>query len=151
MTALSTLDDSESRAQIDPKMMRSLIAAIPDHIEDAARAVENLSLPAAAGKPATASIVITGLGGSAISGDLARAVAGNAVKFPLIVNRDYDLPPFVNASTLVIACSYSGNTEETLSVYGQAKVAGADIVCITSGGFLAELAGRDSFPAVSLP
>ena len=144
------LDDSELRARIDPKKMWSLITAFPDHIDDAALAVESLSLPEATGKPATASIVITGLGGSAISGDLARTIAGNVVKLPIIVNRDYDLPPFVNASTLVIACSYSGNTEETLSVYDQAKASGAEVVCITSGGLLADLAKRDSFPVVSL-
>jgi len=148
---LSVLNDAEPRTQIDPKAMWSLIADFPDHIEAAARAAEKISLPQAAGKPAAASIVITGLGGSAIGGDLARAAAGSAIKLPLIVNRDYDLPSFANASTLVIACSYSGNTEETLSVYAQAKAAGADIVCITSGGLLADLAERDSFPVVSLP
>jgi glucose/mannose-6-phosphate isomerase len=151
MSALSVLNDVELRAQIDPESMWSLIAALPDHIETAARAVENLSLPSAPGKSAAASLVITGLGGSAISGDLVRAAAGDAIKLPLTVNRDYDLPPFVNASTLVIACSYSGNTEETLSAYAQAKAAGADIVCVTSGGLLADLARQDSFPAVSLP
>ena len=150
-TVLSVLDDAELRVQNDPKEMRSLIAALPDHIEAAAIAVENLSLPSSSGTSAPASLVITGLGGSAISGDLARAAAGNAIKIPLFVNRDYSLPSFVNTSTLVIACSYSGNTEETLSVYAQAKAVGADIVCITSGGLLAELAGRDSFPVVPLP
>jgi glucose/mannose-6-phosphate isomerase len=148
--SLSILDDAELRMQIDPHEMRSLIAAFPDHIADAARAMENLSLPSS-GMSAAASLVIAGLGGSAISGDLARDAAGDAIKIPLIVNRDYDLPAFVNASTLVIACSYSGNTEETLSVYALAKAAGADVVCITSGGLLAEQAGVDSFPVVSLP
>ena len=148
---MSILDAAELLEQIDPRAMRSLIAAFPDHIEAAAMVVENLFLPPQAGAPEISSIVITGLGGSAISGDLARAIAGNAIKHPLIVNRDYDLPPFVNASTLVIACSYSGNTEETLSAYNQAKAAGAQIVCITSGGLLAKFAAEDSFPAVSLP
>jgi len=147
-TTLSLLDDADLRTRIDPKEMRELIASFPDHIEAADRAVENLFLPQAAGK--NSSIMITGLGGSAIGGDLARAVTGNAIKLPLSINRDYDLPSFVNASTLVIACSYSGNTEETLSVYAQAKAAGADVVCITSGGLLAELAERDSFPVVQL-
>jgi len=148
---MSVLDDAEQRTQIDPTAMWSLIEGFPDHIDVAARTVENLSLTSPAGKLVPSSIVITGLGGSAISGDLARAAAGGAIKLPLTVNRDYVLPPFVNASTLVIACSYSGNTEETLGVYARAKAAGADVVCITSGGLLAEVAGRDSFPVVSLP
>ena len=148
---MSILDDAEQRSKIDPKEMWSLIEAFPDHIDDAERNVEKLSIPPAARRLATTSIVITGLGGSAISGDLALAAVGGAIKLPLIVNRDYVLPSFVNASTLVIACSYSGNTEETLSVYTRAKAAGADVVCVTSGGLLAEMAERDSFPVVSLP
>jgi len=148
---MSVLDNDEIRAQIDPNAMWSLIDAFPDHIDAAERNVEKLSIPTIDRRLATSSIVITGLGGSAISGDLARAAVGGAIKLPLIVNRDYILPPFVNASTLVIACSYSGNTEETLGVYARAKAAGADVVCITSGGLLAEMAERDSFPAVSLP
>lgn len=150
-TTLPVLDDSNLLSQIDPKEMRSLIAAFPDHIEAAARTVENLSLLHAAGKHSISSLVITGLGGSAIGGDLARAATGGAIRLPVIVNRDYDLPTFVNASTLVIACSYSGNTEETLSAYAQAKSAGADIVCITSGGLLSVLAKQDTFPVVQLP
>jgi len=151
MPVLSALDNAKLRAQIDPNAMWSLITDFPDQIETAARNVEHLFLPPAIGMPTPASLVITGLGGSAISGDLVRAAAGNSIKLPLIVNRDYDLPPFVNPSTLVVACSYSGNTEETLSVYAQAKAAGADVVCVTSGGLLAELARGDCRPVVSLP
>jgi len=151
MKDLFVLDDVKQSLAADPKKMWLLMEAFPDHIEAVAQAVENLSLPSASGRPAASSLVISGLGGSAIGGDLARAIAGNLIKIPLIVNRDYDLPAFANASTLVIACSYSGNTEETLSVYAQAKATGADIVCITSGGSLAELAVNDSFPVVSLP
>ena len=148
---MSVLDDAKQRAQIDPKEMWSLIEAFPDHINATLQKVEKLFLPPIARTLASSSIVITGLGGSAISGDLVRAAVGGAIKLPLIVNRDYVLPPFVNASTLVIACSYSGNTEETLSVYARAKAAGADVVCITSGGLLAEMAERDSLPVISLP
>ena len=149
MTVLPFSYDAETRAQIDPKRMWSLIEDFPENMEAAAQTMENLSLPQA--KCMTAAVVIAGLGGSAIGGDLARAAAGDAVRFPLFVSRDYNLPPFVNEATLVIACSYSGNTEETLSVYEQAKYERADIVCITSGGLLADMAMRDSFPVVSLP
>ena len=148
---MSVLDNDEIRAQIDPKAMWSRIESFPDQIDAAEHNVEKLSIPPISRKLATTSIVITGLGGSAISGDLALAAVGGAIKLPLIVNRDYVLPPFVNASTLLIACSYSGNTEETLGVYARAKAVGADVVCVTSGGLLAEMAERDSFPVVSLP
>jgi glucose/mannose-6-phosphate isomerase len=97
------------------------------------------------------SIVVTGLGGSAIGGDLVRAIIGESLRKPLIVNRDYKLPPFVGKSTLVFACSYSGNTEETLSAYSHAKLAGAAIICITSGGKMGEQAALDGNPVLSLP
>jgi len=145
---MSILDQAYDTSEIDPNAMRSLIKSFPEHIQAAAQAMENLSLPATA-KPSA--LLITGLGGSAISGDLVRSIAGPQIKLPFIVNRDYELPAFVDASTLVIACSYSGNTEETLSAYQQARDAGASIVCVTSGGCLAEQAVRDSFPVVSLP
>ena len=82
-------------------------------------------------------IVVIGMGGSAIGGDLLKTyLSGSAI--PVFVNRDYDLPGFVDENTLVFAVSYSGNTEETLSSYRQAVEKKANIVAITSGGKLAE-------------
>jgi glucose/mannose-6-phosphate isomerase len=128
--------------------MRSLLESFPEQIQTAAQAGSNLSLPAPKGLKA---IMVTGLGGSAIGGDLARAITEAQLKVPFIINRTYDLPGFVDSSTLLFACSYSGNTEETLSAYGQAKRAGASIVCITSGGKLEALATGDGYPVLRLP
>lgn len=80
-----------------------------------------------------------------------RPIAGSHLRLPLIVNRDYDLPGFLDSSVLVFACSYSGNTEETLSSYGQARRAHASIICITSGGRLEQMAKADGFPALLIP
>jgi glucose/mannose-6-phosphate isomerase len=128
--------------------MRSLLESFPEQVQTAAQAGMKLSLPAAKGLKA---VIVTGLGGSAIGGDLARAITEAQMKAPMVVNRTYDLPGFVDASTLIVACSYSGNTEETLSSYEQAKQAGASIVCITSGGKLEALAAADGHPVLRLP
>ena len=89
---------------------------------------------------AVSNIVVTGLGGSAIGGDLLRVYTAGRMAVPVIVNRDYVLPEFVGPDTLVFAVSYSGNTEETLSAYEEARLRGASVVAVTTGGRLGELA-----------
>ena len=79
-------------------------------------------------------IIISGLGGSAISADLIKNYLGNEIEIPIIVNRNYNLPKFANKNTLFIASSYSGNTEETISALKQAIELDCQIVCITTGG-----------------
>ena len=96
-------------------------------------------------------ILISGLGGSAIGGDILRSYALAQSPIPLLVNRDYLLPAFVNGQTLVLAVSYSGNTEETVSAYHAAKQRGADIIVISSGGRLSALAQEDGFLVVKVP
>ncbi|MCM8781679.1 MAG: bifunctional phosphoglucose/phosphomannose isomerase, partial [Candidatus Omnitrophica bacterium] len=68
-----------------------------------------------------ANIVFTGLGGSAIGGDVARCCLADELRIPFVVNRDYSMPVFVTSKTLVFASSYSGNTEETISAYKDAR------------------------------
>jgi glucose/mannose-6-phosphate isomerase len=145
---MSLLDQPNYWESIDPRSMRSLLEAFPEQVQAAVPIGKNLERPVAR---EFKELVITGLGGSAIGGDLVRSIAGPQLKIPLVVNRDYDLPVFINASTLVVACSYSGNTEETLSAYQQASRAKAFIVCITSGGQLEAMAKADSFPVLQLP
>jgi glucose/mannose-6-phosphate isomerase len=96
-------------------------------------------------------IIVTGLGGSAIGGDILRTYALNNALIPILVNRDYDLPRFTGPDTLVLAVSYSGNTEETLSAYQQAKSSGADIICLTAGGKLLEMGQSDGFTVIKVP
>jgi len=83
------------------------------------------------------SIVVCGVGGSGISGDLLKTYA-SATKLPVFVVRDYKVPEFVDEYSLVFAVSYSGNTEETLAAYKDAKSKGAKIIAITCGGTLAK-------------
>lgn len=96
-------------------------------------------------------IVFAGLGGSAIGADLVRSYLYFESKIPIQVFREYDLPGFVDDSTLVFLSSYSGNTEETLSSYGQAKEKGATLIVISSNGKLEEYAKRDNVTFIAIP
>ena len=94
-------------------------------------------------------IVFTGMGGSALAALLSKTWPGYTVPFE--VTRGYHLPSYVSSKTLVIASSYSGNTEETISALHEAENAGAHIICISSGGKLADLAKEKGHLWVELP
>jgi glucose/mannose-6-phosphate isomerase len=128
--------------------MRHLVQSFPTQVEEAIRAVQTLSLavPSRIGN-----VIVYGMGGSAIAGDVIRAATMDLLRVPLIVCRDYHLPRFIDSSSLVFASSYSGNTEETIHAYEQARAAGASIVCLASGGKLASLAQSHGYPVIRLP
>ena len=86
------------------------------------------------------SIIVTGLGGSAISGDLIQNFLKDELNIPYSVNRNYSLPAFADENTLLIASSYSGNTEETISVLNEAIRRNCKIVAITTGGKVGQIA-----------
>jgi len=96
-------------------------------------------------------IVITGLGGSGIGGTIISELISDTCKVPILVNKDYFLPAFVNENTLVIVSSYSGNTEETLSAMQDAITKKAQIACITSGGKILEMAKQHQFDFIEIP
>lgn len=96
-------------------------------------------------------IVITGLGGSGIGGTIISELVSDSCTLPIIINKDYFLPAFVNENTLLIVSSYSGNTEETLSAMQQAISKKAQIACITSGGKVLELAKQHQFDFIEIP
>ncbi len=85
------------------------------------------------------SVLITGMGGSGIGGTIISELAED-VNIPIQVNKSYDLPSWVNEHTLVIGSTYSGNTEETISVIEKAVKAGAEVAFITSGGRAGQIA-----------
>jgi glucose/mannose-6-phosphate isomerase len=88
-------------------------------------------------------VVIGGLGGSGIGGRLSRLAFNSTAPIPVEVYSEYSLPAYAGTQTLVILCSYSGNTEETLAMYADARKRGCTIVCVAAGGTLKELAQRD--------
>lgn len=91
-------------------------------------------------------IVFSGMGGSAIGGDLIRTLFNDECPIPIIINRDYNIPKFVDKSTLFISASYSGNTEETISAFKQAQDRGAKIIAISAGGELKKLSEQSNVP-----
>ena len=91
-------------------------------------------------------IVIGGLGGSGIGGRIARLYFWNEMPIPVEVYSDYNLPAYANTKSLVILCSYSGNTEETLTMYKDAQSRGCDIICMAAGGELLSLAQTNHLP-----
>jgi glucose/mannose-6-phosphate isomerase len=96
-------------------------------------------------------LVIAGMGGSAMAGDLVRGLLSRELAFPVAVVRDYELPGWVGADAAVVCCSYSGETEETLSAYRDASGRGADILVAASGGTLGDEASAKGLPRLTIP
>ncbi len=140
----STLDSPSTYEKYDPAGARHLIRALPEQCRKAWQEGKALSLPAT--YRGISEIVIIGMGGSAIGGDLLRSITLDISSIPVTVSREYTLPKHVDANTLVIASSYSGNTEETLSAFDEAMKRGCKTIISTSGGLLAEIARGKSIP-----
>lgn len=133
----------------DPQGMRNLILNFPKQAAEAVGIGEAANIKLNVSK--INSIVITGLGGSAIGGDLLRAYLADKCEVPVIVNRHYYFPEYVGKNTLVIISSYSGNTEETVSAYKDAIKRKALIFCITSGGEVERIAKKNKHPYIKIP
>ena len=96
-------------------------------------------------------VLVTGLGGSGIGGSIVQNYVFDKLKVPFSVNKDYSLPAYINKYSLVIVCSYSGNTEETLMAMKEAMKRKATIVCVTSGGTVADIATKKKFDCILVP
>jgi glucose/mannose-6-phosphate isomerase len=142
------LDNLEAYAPIDPSGMGNWIDNLAQQCMEARQIAEAVALPTFG---EIRGVVILGMGGSAIGGDLVRIALEGEAKVPFIVNRDYELPGFVGPDTLVIASSYSGNTEETLAGYTEARKRGAMLLVIATGGTLVEWARRDGVTVIQIP
>ncbi len=129
--------------------MKQLIADFPIQLQEAL--IIGQSYRFATAKKAFSNVVLTGLGGSGIGGSIVQNYVFDKMKVPFIVNKDYSLPAFVSANSLVIVSSYSGNTEETTAAMQQALKAKATIVCITSGGKVAEVARKKKIDCILVP
>ena len=123
------------------------ILAIPDHLRDALWRVESARL-----EPADAAgLVVCGMGGSAIGGDLAAAALGNRLTGPLLTVRGYELPSWATPEWTVLCSSYSGNTEETLACFAAAEALGARRIVASTGGALVDGAREAGLPVIGLP
>jgi glucose/mannose-6-phosphate isomerase len=138
------LDNVSVYRQFDRSGMLNHLHQFPEQCQKAWEKVNRFELPREYNK--ISSVVIAGMGGSAIGGDIVRRLALAESKAPVWVHRDYGLPAFVDENTLLIASSYSGNTEETLSAFTASLGTGAKKLAITSGGKLKDLARREGVP-----
>jgi len=140
------LDNENSLAQKDPEGALKVVAA---QFEQAS--FEAVVWNQEHDDREITSIVVTGMGGSALAALVAKVWLKHDLKIPFEIIRGYDLPEYVGRHTLVIASSYSGNTEETVSALEQAEKAGAQLGVIASGGKLIDIAGEYNIAHVSLP
>jgi glucose/mannose-6-phosphate isomerase len=144
MSAMVDLDNASVYRQFDQSGMLEHLRAFPGQCRKAWQNVQRFELPPEYAR--VSNVVIAGMGGSAIGGDFVRRLALAESKSPVWVHRDYGLPAFVDRNTLVIASSYSGNTEETLSAFTKSLGTEARKLAITSGGKLRVLAEKQSIP-----
>ncbi len=141
------LNDHSRFSELDPNGMLDRISELPQQCQAAWMLTQGLELPPA--YEAVRHVVILGIGGSAIGGALLQGLVAGECDVPFTVVRDYTLPAFVHGPDyLVIGCSYSGNTEETLSSFGEALERGTHPVMVTTGGKLAAMAQEKGIPLV---
>ncbi len=131
------------------KSMKDLILNFPQQLKEAIEIGEKAILSQS--KTPITNILITGLGGSGIGGTIVSEIVSAKCNVPILVNKDYFLPSFVNEHTLLIVSSYSGNTEETLEALNEALARKAKIVCVTSGGKVEEIARKEKLDLILIP
>jgi len=138
------LDDPQLFKQYDPEVMLTHLHEMPEQCQRAWQIAMNFQLPQDYSQ--VNKVVILGMGGSAIGGDLVSSLVASEAKLPILIHRDYGLPAFVDAQTLVIASSYSGMTEETLTSFERALETNSKKLVITTGGKLKAMAEARGVP-----
>jgi len=141
MSSLDRLRELDAEHQLDA------VLATPDHLRDALWRVESARLQ----PEQAAGVMVCGMGGSAIGGDLAAAVLGERCTIPLLTIRGYELPPWATPEWTVVCSSYSGDTEETLACMEAAEALGARRIVASTGGRLSEIARGAGVPVIGLP
>jgi glucose/mannose-6-phosphate isomerase len=140
------LDDVERIRKIDKRDMLSFCVNASKHYEEAVKIARKFSI----GYPEPQKIIVAGMGGSAIGGELLKDWAREKLPIPIEVEREYSLPAYADKNTLVFVVSYSGETEETLSVFVEAIKRNCMIVCLGSEGKLLEYAEKLSMPYIRI-
>ena len=134
-------------AKFDPAGMRDIVASLPDQLE----ASLHLGLGSPIDLGEAQHVFLVGMGGSAIAGDVFAAWVADRSKVPIQVVRDYRLPAYARSEDVLVALSYSGNTQETLAATTQGIKLGCGVVAVTSGGALHELARKNDVPVFEIP
>jgi glucose/mannose-6-phosphate isomerase len=146
---LDPLDDHGRIASIDAGGMLGQIAGLAGQLERGyatARGTEGL--PTGEG---VRNVVVCGMGGSGIAGDVLRSLYADRSRVPIVVSKGYALPNFVGRDTIVMALSFSGDTDETLASFDDAVRIGARVVAVSAGGELKNRAEEEGVPHVSVP
>ena len=149
-------------SELDKANMIELLEEFPQKMRDALRLGEEFSIStktslalASVSTPNTNSnfknIVVLGMGGSAIGGDLLSDYLADELSIPIVVIRGYNIPKFVDENSLVFAVSYSGNTEETFSTLKKCLEAKARVIALTSGGKFMDFSQKNNFPVIKVP
>ena len=145
---MTDLDDVPALRALDASDMLGTIAGLAADCRSAYEASRALDLPSAHG---VGSVVVCGMGGSAMAGELLRSAFRDLIGVPVEVNRRSDLPAYAGPATLVVGSSYSGLTSETLAAFKEAVTRGSRLLAVTSGGPLGVDATAAGAPVVGLP
>jgi glucose/mannose-6-phosphate isomerase len=135
--------------ELDSVGMLDLAAGLPEQVETSASLAKDL--PGLPDREDVEHVVVLGMGGSGIGGDIVAAIAGPFLSVPITVAKGYEAPAFVGEGTLCFAISYSGDTEETVEAAQAASAAGARLVVLARGGDLGAFAAATGVPHVVLP
>ncbi|MFP3984709.1 MAG: bifunctional phosphoglucose/phosphomannose isomerase [Candidatus Bathyarchaeia archaeon] len=147
MIELSILDQPDKIRSIDKSGMLETCEKMPDLCRDAIKRAKKVKIPF--GQPEN--IIVAGMGGSAIGGNLLKDWLYDRASIPVEVCRDYDLPAYADENSMVIAVSYSGETEETLNTFLKAVKRHCPILTITSGGHLQSFSEKLKIPHMLIP
>lgn len=139
--------DADDVVAVDRGNMRDLIASLPDQLADGLQR----GLAAHADLHGSGRIFIVGMGGSGIAGDVFTSWIADRCKAPIQSIHDYRLPSYARPGDLLVAVSYSGNTEETLAAVSEGIKLGCKLVAVTSGGSLADLARGANATVIEVP
>lgn len=142
------LDSPSALYSLDSTGLGRRLRDLPRQCSAAWSQARSFSLPQQ--RPPISRVVIAGMGGSAIAGDLLTDLAAQHRGVPILVVRDFSSPFALDRHTLTLACSYSGSTQETLSLFRQAQQAGSQIIALTTGGSLAQEARTSQIPCLPL-
>ena len=147
------LDDISVYEKLDPSGLRLRLNGLPEQCGQAWLEAKRTSIPDELSR--CTEVIVAGMGGSAIAGDLVADLAGPASSTPIRVVRDFRIPGLIPGQAsqprqLVVVCSFSGETEETLSMLDQAQSAGASIVAVTGGGALGRKAAEAGIPSMTI-
>lgn len=143
------LDDASIYEKLDSSGLHHRLEELPAQCERAWRQAKNVSFPS--DWRSFTEIIIVGMGGSAIAGNLAADLASPSSSPPIRVVRDFRIPGISkNANQLIVACSFSGETEETVAMFGQAQSEGVAMAAIVGGGTLGKLAGDAGIPVMTV-